>query len=56
MILGGHKTYTIPHSGIGGGWLGVQQFKNLGNVVKWLYRLGIHFAHIMQVNLEMDTG
>ena len=46
---------TIPHSGILGG-LGGQQFKSLGNVVKGLDRLGIHFAHITQVNLGMDTG
>ena len=40
----------------GGGVLGGQQFKSLGNGVKRLDRLGIHFAHIMQVNLGMDTG
>ena len=33
-----------------------QQFKRLGNVVKRLDRLGINFAHIMQMNLVMDTG
>ena len=47
---------TIPHGGIGGGGLGGQQFKSLENVVKRLDRLGINFAHIMQVNLGMDTG
>ena len=58
----GHKLKiirpTIPHGGIGGGGggLGGQQFKSMGNVVKRLYRLGINFAHIMQVNLGMDTG
>ena len=46
---------TIPHGGMGGG-LGGQQFKSLGNVVKRLDRLGIHFAHIMEMNLGMDTG
>ena len=46
---------TIRHGGIFGG-LGGQQFKSLGNVVKLLDRLGIHFAHIMQVNVGMDTG
>ena len=45
-ILGGHKLTRYPTAA----------FKNLGNVVKWLDRLGINFAHIMQVNLEMDTG
>ena len=40
----------------GGGGLGGQQFKNLGNVVKRLDRSGINVAHIMQVNLGMDTG
>ena len=38
------------------GVLGGQQFKRLGNVVKRLDRLGIHFAHTMQVNLGMETG
>ena len=38
------------------GVLGGQQFKSLGNAVKRLDRLRIHFAHIMQVNLGMDTG
>ena len=38
------------------GVLGGQQFKSLGNVVKRLDRLGINGAHIMQVNLGMDTG
>ena len=38
------------------GVLGGQQFKRLGNVVIRLGRLGINFAHITQVNLEMDTG
>ena len=33
-----------------------QQFKRLGNVVKRLDRLGINFAHIMHMNLVMDTG
>ena len=46
---------TIPHDSIWGG-LGGQQFKSLGNVVKWLDRLGINVAHIMKVNLGMDTG
>ena len=45
-ILGGHKLTRYPTAA----------FKNLGNVVKRLDRLGINFAHIMQVNLEMDTG
>ena len=36
---------TIPNGGIGGGGgLGGQQFKSLGNV-KRLDRLGINFAH-----------
>ena len=50
-----------------GGWVGGlgvtvwvdlwgQQFKRLGNVVKRLDRLGLTFAHIMQMNLGMDTG
>ena len=47
---------TIPHDGSILGVLGGQQFKSLGNVVKRLDRLGINFAHIMQVNLGMDTG
>ena len=42
---------TIPHGGLLGGGGG-----GLGNVVKRLDRLGIHFAHIMQVNLGMDAG
>ena len=46
---------TIPHGGILG-VLGGEQFKSLGNMVKRLDRLGINFAHIMQVNLGMDTG
>ena len=47
----------MPHGGIGGGGgLVGQQFKSLGNVVKRLDLLGIHFAHIMQVNLGMDTS
>ena len=33
-----------------------QQFKRLGNLVKRQDRLGISFAHIMQMNLVMDTG
>ena len=33
-----------------------QQFKRLGNLVKRLDRLGINFAHIMRMNLVMDTG
>ena len=45
---------TIPHGGILG-FLGGQQFKRLGNVVKRLDRLRIHFTHIMQMNLGMDT-
>ena len=44
-----------PTAALGGGGLGGQQFKSLGNVVKRLDRLGINFAHIMQVNLGMDT-
>ena len=44
-----------PMAAFGGGF-GGQQFKSLGNVVKRLDRLGIRFAHIMQVNLGMDTG
>ena len=48
--------YPTAALGGGGGGLGGQQFKSLGNVVKWLDRLGIHFAHIMQMNLGMDTG
>ena len=47
---------TITHGAIGGGRLGGQQFKSLGNLVKRLDRLGTHFEHIMQVNLGMDTG
>ena len=47
---------TISHGGIWGGGLGGQQFKSLGNVVKRLDRLGINVAHIMQVNLGLDTG
>ena len=47
---------TIPHGGIWGGVVGGKQFKSLGNVVKRLDRLGINCAHIMQVNLGMDTG
>ena len=48
---------TIPGGiGGGGGGLGGQQFKRLGDVVKRLDRLGINFAHIMQMNLGMDTG
>ena len=38
------------------GVLGGQQFKSLGNVVKRLDRLGINFAHIIQVNLGMDCS
>ena len=45
-----------PTTAFCGGGLGGQQFKSLGNVVKRLDRLGIHFADIMQVNLGMDTG
>ena len=50
--------YNSPLNSTGGILvvLGDQQFKSLGNVVKRLKRLGIHFAHIMQVNLGMDTG
>ena len=33
-----------------------QQFKRVGNVVKRLDRLGINFAHVMHMNLVMDTG
>ena len=49
---------TVPQGGTlgGGGGLGGQQFKILGNVVKRLERLGINVAHIMQMNLGMDTG
>ena len=47
---------TIPTAAFGGGGLGGQHFKSLGNVVKRLDRLGINFAHIMQVNLGMVTG
>ena len=47
---------TIPEGGIGGGGLWDQQFKRLGNLVKRLDRLGINFAHIMHMNLVMDTG
>ena len=56
--MNGHRLKTIRptirHGGILGG-LGGQQFKSLGNVVKWLDRLGINFVLIMQVNLGMDT-
>ena len=45
---------TITHGGILG-VLGGQQFKSLGNVVKRLDQFEINFAHIMQVNLVMDT-
>ena len=45
---------TIPQGGIFG-VLGDQQFKRLGNAVKRLDRLGIIFAHIMQMILGMDT-
>ena len=38
------------------GGLGGHQLKRLGNVVKRLDRLGINVAHIMQMNLGMDTG
>ena len=38
------------------GVLGGQQFESLRNVVKWLDRLGINVAHIMQVNLGLGTG
>ena len=48
------KTTRYPKAAFWG-VLGGQQFKSLGNVVKQLNRLGIHFAHIMQVNLGMDT-
>ena len=47
--------YT-PGWHLGGGVLGGQQFKRLGNVVKRLDRLEINCAHIMQINLGMDTG
>ena len=47
---------TIPQGSIGGGGLGGQQFKRLGNVVKRLDRFGIKFVHIMQMNRGMDTG
>ena len=47
-----HRLKTIrpryPKAALGEG--------GLGNVVKRQDRLGIHFAHIMQVNLGMDTG
>ena len=33
-----------------------QQFKRVGNVVKRLDRLGINVAHVMHINLVMDTG
>ena len=46
---------TIPTAAFSGVLRG-QQCKSLGNVVKRLDRLGINFAHIMQVNLGMDTG
>ena len=48
----------IPQGGIGGGGggLGGQQFKRLENVVKRLDQLGINVAHIMQMNLGIDTG
>ena len=46
---------TIPHGGIILGFLGGQQFKRLGNVVKRLDRLRINCAHIMLMNLGMDT-
>ena len=52
-----HFAPRYPSAALGGGGgLGGQQFKSLGNVVKRLDRLGIHFAHIIQVNLGMDTG
>ena len=44
-----------PRATLVGGGLGGQQFKILGNVVKRLDRLGINFAHIIQINLGMDT-
>ena len=56
----GHRLNTIrpryPTAALGGGGLGGPQFKSLENVVKRLDRLGLNFAHIMQVNLAMDTG
>ena len=54
----GHRLNTIRHDNIGRhfrGIIGGQQFKRLGNVVKRLDRLGINCAHIMQMNLGMDT-
>ena len=42
-----NKPHDTPRLHFGGGALGGQQFKSLGNVVKWLDRLGIHFAHII---------
>ena len=52
----GHRLKTIRPTMAFWGVLGGQQFKSLGNVVKRLERLGINFAHAMQVNLGMDTG
>ena len=52
----GHSLKTIrPRAAL---WVVLwdQQFKRLGNVVKRLDRMGINFAHIMHMNLVMDTG
>ena len=52
-----HFAPRYPRAALGGGGcLGGQQFKRLGNVVKRLEGLGIIFAHIIQMNLGIDTG
>ena len=51
-----NSPHDTPRQHWGGGGLGGQQFKSLENVVKRLDRLGINVAHLMQVNLGMDTG
>ena len=46
---------TITKGGILGGFMG-STILRLGNVVKRLARLGLNFAHIMQMNLGMDIS
>ena len=52
----GHRLKTIRPTNPFWVVLWDQQFKRVGNLVKRLDRLGINFAHIMQMNLAMDTG
>ena len=56
--MNGHrlKTFRPTMALRGGGVRGSTIFKSLGNVVIRLDRLGINFAHIMHMNLVMDTG